>query len=109
MNYIRGFHHSVNTRFPSMVHIKWWTAHQVSEAFRARLRQFPSLVNCCTIDWFTEWPQVQTRPLSDLQGHLAHKKQPSESRQSRQAEAHRGQRREDKRSLNNNLTYFKHF
>eukprot|EP00831_Metopus_contortus_P058317 TRINITY_DN5048_c0_g1_i1.p1 TRINITY_DN5048_c0_g1~~TRINITY_DN5048_c0_g1_i1.p1 ORF type:complete len:850 (+),score=167.87 TRINITY_DN5048_c0_g1_i1:122-2671(+) len=28
----------------------------VGEAFRTRLRQFPSLVNCCTIDWFTEWP-----------------------------------------------------
>ena len=23
---------------------------------RNRLRQFPSLVNCCTIDWFTDWP-----------------------------------------------------
>jgi dynein heavy chain len=21
-----------------------------------RLRNFPSLVNCCTIDWFTNWP-----------------------------------------------------
>lgn len=20
------------------------------------MRQFPSLVNCCTIDWFNEWP-----------------------------------------------------
>ncbi|NWW95122.1 DYH1 protein, partial [Rhynochetos jubatus] len=28
----------------------------VGEVFRARLRQFPSLVNCCTIDWFNEWP-----------------------------------------------------
>ena len=28
----------------------------VSDAFRARLRSFPSLVNCCTIDWFTSWP-----------------------------------------------------
>nr|XP_031542333.1 dynein heavy chain 1, axonemal isoform X7 [Vicugna pacos] len=28
----------------------------IGEAFRARLRQFPSLVNCCTIDWFNEWP-----------------------------------------------------
>jgi dynein heavy chain len=27
-----------------------------SEQFRARLRMFPSLVNCCTIDWFHEWP-----------------------------------------------------
>ena len=24
--------------------------------FRTRLRMFPSLINCCTIDWFTEWP-----------------------------------------------------
>ncbi|KAJ2994003.1 Dynein heavy chain 7, axonemal [Globomyces sp. JEL0801] len=28
----------------------------VGEAFRVRLRQFPSLVNCCTIDWFKDWP-----------------------------------------------------
>ncbi|KAL0050690.1 hypothetical protein WJX82_005287 [Trebouxia sp. C0006] len=28
----------------------------VGDAFRARLRKFPSLVNCCTIDWFSEWP-----------------------------------------------------
>ena len=27
------------------------------EAFRERLRQFPSLVNCCTIDWFKAWPE----------------------------------------------------
>ncbi|KAA6390530.1 MAG: putative dynein heavy chain [Streblomastix strix] len=25
--------------------------------FRNRLRQFPSLVNCCTMDWFGPWPQ----------------------------------------------------
>src|SRR5690606_31316378 len=25
-------------------------------AFRTRLRMFPSIVNCCTIDWFAEWP-----------------------------------------------------
>ena len=29
----------------------------IGEVFRARLRQFPSLVNCCTIDWFSEWPE----------------------------------------------------
>jgi dynein heavy chain, axonemal len=28
----------------------------LGEIFRSRLRQFPSLVNCCTIDWFTNWP-----------------------------------------------------
>ena len=29
----------------------------VGEQFITRLRMFPSLVNCCTIDWFTEWPE----------------------------------------------------
>lgn len=24
---------------------------------RLRIRSFPSLVNCCTIDWFSEWPE----------------------------------------------------
>lgn len=28
----------------------------IGDAFRNRLRMFPSLINCCTIDWF----QVQT-------------------------------------------------
>ena len=28
----------------------------IGEVFRSRLRKFPSLVNCCTIDWFSEWP-----------------------------------------------------
>ncbi|XP_061640433.1 dynein axonemal heavy chain 1 isoform X3 [Phyllopteryx taeniolatus] len=28
----------------------------IGEVFRARLRQFPSLVTCCTIDWFSAWP-----------------------------------------------------
>jgi dynein heavy chain len=28
----------------------------IGDAFRERLRKFPSLINCCTIDWFTAWP-----------------------------------------------------
>ncbi|XP_072386040.1 dynein axonemal heavy chain 7 isoform X2 [Diabrotica undecimpunctata] len=29
----------------------------VGSAFRNRLRLFPSLINCCTIDWFRDWPE----------------------------------------------------
>ncbi|TPX32092.1 hypothetical protein SmJEL517_g04759 [Synchytrium microbalum] len=29
----------------------------IGDAFRTRLRMFPSLVNCCTIDWFQVWPE----------------------------------------------------
>lgn len=29
----------------------------VGEDFRRRLRTFPSLVNCTTIDWFLPWPE----------------------------------------------------
>ena len=28
----------------------------VGDAFRSRCREFPSLINCCTIDWFDRWP-----------------------------------------------------
>ncbi|GFR03643.1 dynein heavy chain 7, axonemal [Trichonephila clavata] len=29
----------------------------IGDSFRNRLRKFPSLVNCCTIDWFQAWPE----------------------------------------------------
>lgn len=28
----------------------------IGEAYRDRLRKFPALINCCTINWFTAWP-----------------------------------------------------
>lgn len=35
-----------------------WTAMSpIGDAFRNRLRMFPSLINCCTIDWFQAWPK----------------------------------------------------
>eukprot|EP00794_Sanderia_malayensis_P006878 gene6878-7653_t len=32
------------------------TMSPVGDSFRNRLRMFPSLINCCTIDWFRAWP-----------------------------------------------------
>ncbi|KAM9752840.1 dynein axonemal heavy chain 12 [Menidia menidia] len=29
----------------------------IGNAFRNRLRQFPCLINCCTIDWYQPWPE----------------------------------------------------
>lgn len=29
----------------------------IGDDFRNRLRQYPALVNCTTIDWFCEWPK----------------------------------------------------
>jgi dynein heavy chain len=29
----------------------------VGDTLRVRCRKFPSLVNCCTLDWFTRWPE----------------------------------------------------
>ncbi|XP_063529439.1 dynein axonemal heavy chain 7-like [Cydia strobilella] len=41
-------------------------------SLRTRIRKFPALVNCCTIDWFMEWPPdallaVATRFLRDVE------------------------------------------
>lgn len=36
----------------------------LGESFRNSIRQFPSLVNCCTIDWFFEWPQEGLRSVA---------------------------------------------
>jgi len=36
----------------------------IGEAFRRRVRMFPSLVNCCTIDWFMEWPDEALRSVA---------------------------------------------
>ncbi|KAM4608668.1 dynein axonemal heavy chain 7 [Polymixia lowei] len=44
----------------------------IGDAFRSRLRRFPALINCCTIDWFQSWPEdalqaVASRFLEDVE------------------------------------------
>lgn len=33
------------------------TMSPIGDNFRTRIRKFPALVNCCTIDWFQPWPE----------------------------------------------------
>ena len=42
----------------------------IGDVYRERLRMFPGLINCCTLDWFKEWPveallEVAARKLRD--------------------------------------------
>ncbi|XP_023247279.1 dynein heavy chain 1, axonemal-like [Copidosoma floridanum] len=36
----------------------------IGELFRSRIRQFPALVNMCTIDWFDPWPDSALRSVA---------------------------------------------
>jgi len=36
----------------------------VGEQFRNRCRQFPSIINCCTIDWYNPWPAEALRSVA---------------------------------------------
>ena len=36
----------------------------VGDLLRIRCRNFPSLVNCCSLDWFDNWPEEALRAVS---------------------------------------------
>ncbi|KAF3425902.1 hypothetical protein E2986_08048 [Frieseomelitta varia] len=47
------------------------TMSPIGDNFRTRIRKFPALVNCCTIDWLQPWPEdallaVATRFLDEI-------------------------------------------
>ncbi|TYZ65733.1 hypothetical protein PybrP1_011994 [[Pythium] brassicae (nom. inval.)] len=48
----------------------------VGSALRVRCRAFPSLINCCTIDWYMNWPTEALQSVADRL--LAHVALPSE-------------------------------
>jgi len=41
------------------------TVSPVGDEYRKRLRTFPSLINCSTIDWFLPWPMDALRSVSN--------------------------------------------
>lgn len=36
----------------------------VGDQLRIRCRKFPSLVDCCTLDWFASWPEDALKSVS---------------------------------------------
>jgi dynein heavy chain len=38
----------------------------IGEDIKRRLRMFPSLVNCCAIDWFLAWPQDALKSVAEV-------------------------------------------
>lgn len=36
----------------------------VGDALRQRCRNFPSLINCCTLDWFDTWPSAALKTVA---------------------------------------------
>ena len=38
----------------------------VGNALRNRMRMFPSIVNCCTIDWLKPWPQMALFQVAEI-------------------------------------------
>jgi dynein heavy chain, axonemal len=66
----RGIAPTTMNRFSSYVKRVKSNIHMViamsplGEVFRNRIRKFPSLVNCCTLDWFTEWPEEALREVA---------------------------------------------
>ena len=42
------------------------TMSPIGGLLRVRLRMFPSLVNCCTIEWLQKWPEEALQIVSKM-------------------------------------------
>ena len=39
----------------------------LGDQFRLRVRAFPALITCCTLDWYTPWPSEALVSVAELQ------------------------------------------
>lgn len=42
------------------------TLSPIGDSFRSRIRNFPSLVNCCAIDWVDKWPEEALKNVAHM-------------------------------------------
>ena len=42
------------------------TLSPIGPQFRGRLRNFPSLISCCSIDWVDKWPQEALKAVANI-------------------------------------------
>ena len=42
------------------------TLSPIGNQFRSRLRNFPSLINCCSIDWVDKWPEEALTSVANI-------------------------------------------
>jgi len=47
------------------------TFSPVGVKFRERVRQFPSIINCCTIDWYLPWPEEALKSVAERDFRLS--------------------------------------
>ena len=42
------------------------TLSPIGSQFRTRLRNFPSLINCCSLDWIDKWPEEALKGVANM-------------------------------------------
>lgn len=42
------------------------TLSPIGQQFRSKVRNFPSLVNCCSLDWIDKWPEEALRNVAAM-------------------------------------------
>lgn len=52
------------TKCKNNVHIALAMSY-IGDMFKTRLKKFPSLVNCCAIDWFLAWPEEALKSVAE--------------------------------------------
>lgn len=51
-----NMNHQITVRTKGNIHV-CFAMNPLIKEFSGRMRMFPAFINCCNIDWFSEWPE----------------------------------------------------